>query len=139
MKHTLLILLFFASNALAIENTSYICTNGALQRIIEIQYPEGTAIPCAVVYTRDGESTTLWQAMNENGYCEEKATGFVDKQSSWGWQCQQSTSPEQQATITDREVLQATADNLAAEAVVEEQSPDAEAASRQATEDTQAP
>ena len=111
MKSGLLALLLFPTTALAIDNKSYICTSGQDQRIIEIQYNGDADTPCEVVYTKDGASTTLWQATNQGGYCEQKALDFVDQQSSWGWQCNEQNA---QTTIMDAEVLKSTSENLSA-------------------------
>ena len=111
MKCEVLALLLFSTTALAIDNKSYICTSGQDQRIIEIQYNGDADTPCEVVYTKDGVSTTLWQATNQSGYCEQKALDFVDRQSSWGWQCNEQNA---QTTIMDEEVLKATSENLSA-------------------------
>lgn len=123
MKNTLLALLFFSTTAAAIDNKTYVCSSDDQQRIIEIQYPGETSVPCQVVYTKDGESNILWQAMNQTGYCEEQADAFADKQSSWGWQCSDSSSaPEQDtATTMDADVPQA-ADNPTEENTASEES-----------------
>ncbi len=68
---------------------SYLCQSGAVQRKVEVIYPQGTQVPCQVQYQKDGAKQVLWQAQNQVGYCEAKATGFAQKLSSMGWQCHQ--------------------------------------------------
>lgn len=70
----------------------YSCAQQGLTRRIEVYYlnaPE--AVPCEVNYYKDSEvpdtKQTLWQAQNSQGYCEDKAQGFVAKLSNWGWDC----------------------------------------------------
>ena len=70
----------------------YLCELQGLTRRVEVDY-ESTqySIPCSVNYYKDteapGEVNTLWNATNIEGYCEEKAAGFVAKLKSWGWSC----------------------------------------------------
>lgn len=88
------------------------CTNGELQRRVQVIYETGVSVPCEVHYFKDtespGNSQVLWRALNEEGYCEAKATEFAEKLESWGWNCTAgnatdiSTAPEQ---IDDTEAL----------------------------------
>ena len=46
------------------------------------------AVPCQVNYIREDETTqSLWSAQNDEGYCEQKAVEFAEKQRDWGWDC----------------------------------------------------
>lgn len=45
-------------------------------------------IPCEVQYDKGEGTQTLWTAKTETGYCESKASEFVEKQKSWGWSCE---------------------------------------------------
>jgi hypothetical protein len=66
------------------------CSHTDLVREVLIEYPEGGAVPCNVVYKKAMEGFTdqvLWSASNEQGYCEQKAREFVVKLESWGWGC----------------------------------------------------
>ncbi len=71
------------------NNVIFECTHGKAKRTIEIAYETDAAVPCAVNYTKSEGTKTLWSAQNNEGYCEAKAEAFVDKQSSWGWDCKQ--------------------------------------------------
>ena len=84
--------LFISSPLLAGED--YVCQKGALERRISIAYAnEGMAVPCQVSYTReDGTTQDLWNAQNEEGYCESKAAEFAEKQRGWGWDCIQQAN-----------------------------------------------
>lgn len=68
---------------------AYVCQRGTLVRHISIDYAEeGMAVPCQVKYTReDGTEQSLWSAQNKEGYCEQKAAEFAEKQRDWGWDC----------------------------------------------------
>jgi len=74
--------------------TDYSCTMAKAKRTVSVVYEkEGTKVPCKVNYVRDaesGESKTLYNAAAKEGYCEEKASEFVEKLKSSGWSC---TSP----------------------------------------------
>jgi hypothetical protein len=73
---------------------NYQCTYGDLQRRVEILYETGMTLPCEVHYYKDteapGERQVLWRAMNESGYCEQKAQEFVAKFEESGWTCSQN-------------------------------------------------
>ena len=71
----------------AAENQAAHCQLGDAVRVIEVVYPEGTELPCEVHYGKDGQSSVLWRASSEAGYCEQKAAEFAEKQRGWGWQC----------------------------------------------------
>ena len=68
---------------------AYVCQRGTLERHLSITYTnEGMAVPCQVSYVKeDGSSKVLWDAKNAEGYCEQKAGEFVEKQRGWGWDC----------------------------------------------------
>lgn len=70
----------------------YSCAQQGLTRRIEVDYLNAPGvIPCEVNYYKDSEvpdtKQTLWQAQSSQGYCEDKAQGFVAKLSNWGWDC----------------------------------------------------
>ncbi len=71
-----------------LANETYTCTHGNQERQISVVYAnEGQAVPCEVTYTKLSGTESLWQAQNQEGYCEEKAAAFVEKQRAWGWDC----------------------------------------------------
>ncbi len=69
----------------------YQCSNGGLERRVEIFYETGVTVPCEVHYFKDteapGETQVLWRALNEAGYCEKMAASFIDKLRDMGWSC----------------------------------------------------
>jgi len=88
MKQFILcITILLSFNVLADER--YICKQGVQERIIDIVYESSTSkIPCEVIYQKSAtEVKTLWSAAHTEGYCEEKASEFVKKQTNWGWVC----------------------------------------------------
>ena len=86
MKYGLAILIFFSGSVYA--DDSVVCTHGAKERVISVVYDDPSSkVPCEVQYQKDGELKTLWRAVAQAGYCEEKAQGLVQKQIGWGWQC----------------------------------------------------
>lgn len=75
-----------ASSAVAGE--SYVCVNGDAERKISVVYTQpGFTVPCEVVYEKDSGMQTLWRAENQEGYCEEQAKAFAEKQTAWGFEC----------------------------------------------------
>ncbi len=81
----ILFTLYFSQMALA--ETATVCTNGNMERKIEVVYLGADTVPCEVHYTKDGHTEVLWSAQAEEGYCEAKAAEFVEKQQAWGWEC----------------------------------------------------
>ena len=88
---TLFVLSILPIGAFAEAGDKYECTVGDLVRRVEIMYETGMTLPCEVHYFKDteapGESQVLWRAMNEEGYCETKVAGFIEKLQSSGWTC----------------------------------------------------
>ena len=95
-----LMLLLAPLNAVAADNQTMHCQRADAVRVIEVVYPQGSALPCEVHYIKQGQSSVLWQANNETGYCEQKAAEFVEKQRSWGWQCVATASAPKPAADT---------------------------------------
>lgn len=74
----------------AFAEPAYVCTQGNMERRIEV-VPLGTAkVPCEVRYTKNGNTEVVWNAQVEEGYCEARAVEFVEKQRGWGWECVES-------------------------------------------------
>ena len=99
LEKRLLIAALAALPAAAIADTGaqYECTVGELTRRVEIMYETGMTLPCEVHYYKDteapGQSQVLWRAMNEQGYCENKAGEFIEKLSAAGWACTGGDAP----------------------------------------------
>lgn len=99
----LVISLLFAvpTGAFAQGAPRYECVNGDLQRRVEVIYETAVTVPCEVHYTKNieapGDSQVLWRALNEEGYCEAKASEFVAKLEGWGWACSAGARPETEA------------------------------------------
>ena len=89
----LFIAFFFSGFAAA--NEEYVCNFGDDKRLIRVNYDsEHEQVPCQVQYDKGHGAETLWNAQSEAGYCESKATEFVEKQESWGWSCSKVTQAE---------------------------------------------
>ena len=99
LEKRLLIAAIAALPATVIAETGaqYQCTVGELVRRVEIMYETGMTLPCEVHYFKDteapGESQVLWRAMNEQGYCENQASAFIEKLQSAGWTCTGESAP----------------------------------------------
>jgi hypothetical protein len=86
-------------------NIAYVCLNGDSERHIRVLYSyTEQKVPCEVVYEKTSGSQKLWDAQNEEGYCEAKALELVEKQRNWGWDCAEmnagSGSSNSEATTT---------------------------------------
>lgn len=78
--------LLISSTAMA--NETFICTHGDQTRQIQVVYAsEAATLPCEVTYDKGQGPETLWRAQNKEGFCEETALAFVEKQRGWGWDC----------------------------------------------------
>jgi hypothetical protein len=75
---------------MALADTTYVCTQGDMERKIEVVYLGEGTVPCEVRYTKNGNTEVLWSAQAEEGYCDAKAAEFVEKQRGWGWECVES-------------------------------------------------
>lgn len=94
MRSLILVAALVSTNVFAINDQTTICTLGENQRKISIVYPQQTLVPCEVQYTKNGETQVLWNARAETGYCEEKASTFIEKQKGWGWSCEAENNNE---------------------------------------------
>jgi hypothetical protein len=100
MKKSILVGQTLAIALLAIplssQAQSWTCKNGNNVREIIIQSESPSSpVPCSVIYKKTTEGApdqTLWTAENDAGYCEEKAKAFVEKQTGWGWACEEAMS-----------------------------------------------
>lgn len=80
------------------------CTHNNLLRTVSIEYADSGALPCYVNYTKETEGVetqSLWSAESQEGYCEEKAEGFVAKLTSWGWDCTKASAASESADVSD--------------------------------------
>lgn len=86
-------LLAASVSASANDAIKYTCTMNNAERVIEVAYTSADkAAPCTVSYTKDGTTQTLWSYESTEGQCEAKAAEFAEKQSSWGWTCNNNAS-----------------------------------------------
>ena len=92
------------------QDSNFQCSNGDLQRRVEIVYETGMTVPCEVHYYKDteapGERQVLWRALNQEGYCEAQTQQFITQLASWGWDCAQGaggTSDETQESDMSEE------------------------------------
>jgi len=106
-----------AGPALAQGADNYSCTFGDLTRRIEIVRETGVLVPCEVHYYKDteapGEQQVLWRAQTEEGFCDARASEFVEKLVDWGWDCgteepepdavPAEAAPEEEAPAVDPE------------------------------------
>jgi len=86
-----------STSAMAIENLTTVCSHGSNIRIVEVVYSGDTNVPCEVQYTKKEGTKTLWSATNSAGFCESKATAFVEKQKGWGWSCETASVATKEA------------------------------------------
>jgi len=93
---SILVTVFFSMSTFA---DSWNCRQDDLVREVVIEYPHGGSLPCRVIYrkkTEGAEDKELWSAVNQQGYCTERAKSFTEKLQGWGWVCE-DTANEQEA------------------------------------------
>lgn len=87
--------------AIAQSSQSYECTMGALVRRVVVERDGTAPVPCAVAYYKDteapGERQVLWSAENDAAYCDARASEFVSRLESLGWQCTASPAAQEAA------------------------------------------
>lgn len=80
-----------SSSSTQASAAGYTCTLSKLRRAVSVAYEKpDSKVPCKVNYVRDvdsGETKVLFSAAAEEGFCEKKATEFVEKLESSGWTC----------------------------------------------------
>ena len=85
----ILVMVFFSASTFA---DSWNCRQDDLVREVVIEYPLGGSLPCRVIYrkkTEGAEDKELWSAVNQQGYCSERAQAFTEKLKGWGWACEE--------------------------------------------------
>ncbi len=94
MHHINRIILLFVVTFFLIPANAYAeswsCSKDNNVREVHIERATDASVPCDVVYKKLTEGVSdqiLWNAENDDSYCEEKAEGFVAKLESWGWVC----------------------------------------------------
>lgn len=89
---------FFACLTTVLTATAgedYVCDNNGAKRIVSIVYQnEEQPVPCEVRYDKGQGVETLWTAKSEVGFCEARVNEFIEKQESWGWNCNRFEVPE---------------------------------------------
>lgn len=89
---TIVVITLFFACFTAFADEEYVCNNGDAKRMISVTYENDQAqVPCEVQYDKGEGAQTLWSAQSEVGFCENKASEFVEKQESWGWSCEKVT------------------------------------------------
>jgi hypothetical protein len=78
-------------SASSTSSSEFNCAMDKAKRTVKVAYEkEGAKVPCKVNYVRDAsaaEEKTIYSAAAEEGYCEKKASEFVEKLKSNGWTC----------------------------------------------------
>lgn len=104
MKPIALVLSLLSASLLAntsVADETYICLHGDSERKISVVYNTPTStVPCEVIYEKASGSQVLWNAQNQEGYCESKASEFVEKQRGWGWDCAKMNSASAEESKT---------------------------------------
>lgn len=105
MKKLLALAFLFSSQSLfgaefsASTSGKAVCKLGTNTRRVEVLPGEvDSKASCQVRYFKDqeepGDGKVLWSASNLEGFCAEKATGFVAKLAGLGWKCEGDLAPK---------------------------------------------
>ena len=83
----------FMSMTSLFADKTYNCSNKNQERIITVIYKDQIKkVPCEVHYKKNGRDLVLWNSKKLSGFCEEKAENLIQKHSSWGWECTNTSS-----------------------------------------------
>lgn len=107
----LVVLVVAAGNWQMARAAEFRCSNGSLERRIELRDPEGAGgAACEVRYWRDAampdSGRVLWRAQQDADFCAAKARELITRLEAGGWTCtagEQPAAPERaQAQVPDR-------------------------------------
>ena len=89
LVHTALIASAALVMAPSLASAKTVCGPAGAERIVEVVALEtGKKVPCEVRYTKHGgEAKSIFQAKVQEGYCESKASEFVEKLKKDGMEC----------------------------------------------------
>jgi len=88
----------------ATASEDYVCDNNGAKRIVSIVYQnEEQPVPCEVRYDKGQGVETLWTAKSEVGFCEARVNEFIEKQESWGWNCNKFEVPETVGNVNSQQ------------------------------------
>ncbi|MFV2004074.1 MAG: hypothetical protein ACC650_02665 [Gammaproteobacteria bacterium] len=93
-SYTVLAVTLFAVPSFAYAD-SWSCSRSNNVREVHIERTSSAPVPCNVVYrklTEGFEGQVLWNANNDETYCDEKAKGLIDTLESAGWVCTETIS-----------------------------------------------
>jgi hypothetical protein len=99
---------------LSVNANAWKCEHNGMVREVQVEYLSDGKVPCNVIYdkpTEGVETKVLWFADKQEGYCEEKAQGFVNKLESWGWTC----TPFEEAPVVEQAVEEQPVEETVAE------------------------
>ena len=88
MRILLVAALSLCLSPLVSADEKFVCTQGDMQRVIEVVYMGEGPVPCEVRYDKGEGVEVLWSAENTEGFCESNAKSFVEQQEGWGWSCE---------------------------------------------------
>ena len=77
---------------------SWSCSHDNNVREVHIERTTSESVPCNVVYkklTEGVDDQILWNAENDDSYCEEKAEGLIAKLESSGWVCTETVRDDE--------------------------------------------
>ncbi len=89
-------------------DSSYACKKDGVTRYVEVVTEPGFA--CRVKYTKPSATTFPWNARNDAGYCEPRATGLAEKLGAAGWQCDANEEESSIQSTEDAEPIQSNED-----------------------------
>jgi hypothetical protein len=86
----------------------YVCTYDNKVRKVRLNYPTGHQVPCSVIYekpTEDGSKKIMWEAQQQIGYCETKASEFTEYLRTNGWNCKKDTATDNNKNRSNQKYL----------------------------------
>ena len=73
------------------SHEKFVCTSGAVKRVVSIFNDKRESGGCRVDYTKDGETKTVWTSKNDYAYCVAKAVSLVTKLTEGNFSCKPET------------------------------------------------
>jgi hypothetical protein len=69
----------------------FVCTSGAVERVVTIVNGKRESGGCRVDYTKDGQTKTVWTSKSDYAYCVAKAVSLVTKLAEGNFSCKPET------------------------------------------------
>ncbi len=109
LKQALISAVFFGTAVTGFASTRFapvLCTSGKDIRTIEVVYAHPAKnVPCSVHYTKGTTTTNLYNAKNQEGFCEEGAKKIIANLEKSHYKCDSKSEKASSETSKEVEVV----------------------------------